>query len=289
MKNQIILSAIALASMGFAATEADAQFYIVKDGQVVFGLDEGTVDYVTAKTPTGLDEKGVYYVKLIDANGEVRKQALQEVKEGSNVYFADVENVTETKYYYSYNDGEATNYFGKAADEKYSKTTNFAQVTNFEVTPFEGITKFVLDLNEGYKDSRTFTDIVNLPNGWMWIVGNGTEVDWNPVSNAGMFTIENPREPWVYSWTGQFYKNQFKVGLGNDGWGGSYFFASEYGVDPLVDNSLREPRGEHDDIDGDGNEDGDSKWVSTVEGKYKLTFYIRKPDLHLTFTPVEGE
>ena len=281
MKNQIILSAIALASMGFAATEADAQFYIVKDGQVVFGLDEGTVDYVTAKTPTGLDVKGVYYVKLIDANGEVRKQALQEVKEGSNVYSADVENVTETKYYYSYNDGEATNYFGKATEEKYSTTTKFDQVTNFEVTPFEGITKFVLDLNDEYKDSRTFTDIVNLPNGWMWIVGNGTEVDWNPINKAGMFTIENPREPWVYSWTGQFYKGEFKVGLGNDGWSGQYFYAATENADPLNDTSLREPR-----VQDDG---GDIKWVPSVSGKYKLTFYIRKSDLHLTFTPVEGE
>lgn len=47
-----ILTAIMLGCLSVIGIEAYAQFYVVKDGQVVYGLDEGTADYVTFEKPT---------------------------------------------------------------------------------------------------------------------------------------------------------------------------------------------------------------------------------------------
>ncbi|MCQ2216549.1 MAG: hypothetical protein MJZ31_11625 [Bacteroidales bacterium] len=47
-----ILTAIMLVCLSVIGIEAYAQFYVVKDGQVVYGLDEGTADYVTFEKPT---------------------------------------------------------------------------------------------------------------------------------------------------------------------------------------------------------------------------------------------
>ena len=227
--------------------------------------------------------KNIYMHITEEGSDKTTVETLTESSKGSGIYYGNIAFVPSSFYFTLYNSAEYPAYSAKGE-------TGLTEILEGEPERFYfddyDTRKVVVDLNDDYMDCRLL-DIVTLPNGWLWIVGNGTSVDWNPVSEAGMFTNEGgERDPYIYSWTGQFYKNEFKVGLGNDGWNGSYFFASEYGVDPLVDNSLREPRGEHEDIDGDGNEDGDCKWVSTVEGMYKLTFYLEKSDLHFTFEEV---
>ena len=51
MKN-IFLSAIALITFGMAATEADAQYYIVKDGKVIAHSDADLLDYISFDKPS---------------------------------------------------------------------------------------------------------------------------------------------------------------------------------------------------------------------------------------------
>ena len=51
MKN-IFLSAIALITFGMAATEADAQYYIVKDGKVIAHSDADLLDYISFEKPS---------------------------------------------------------------------------------------------------------------------------------------------------------------------------------------------------------------------------------------------
>ena len=48
---KLILSAVALVGMGAIATETYAQFYVVKDGRVIFSLAEGTADYIAFENP----------------------------------------------------------------------------------------------------------------------------------------------------------------------------------------------------------------------------------------------
>ncbi|MCQ2202637.1 MAG: fibrobacter succinogenes major paralogous domain-containing protein [Bacteroidales bacterium] len=55
---KIIISALALVGMCVMGTESKAQFYAVKDGVIVYQLEEGTVDYIALEKPIKTDFVG---------------------------------------------------------------------------------------------------------------------------------------------------------------------------------------------------------------------------------------
>ena len=223
--------------------------------------------------------KNIYMHITDEVTNATTIETLTESSKGSGIYYVDLTDLGASSYYFTlYNNADYPAYGAK---------NETALLEYMEGTPKQftfngsGNRKVIVDLNDDYLDCRLF-DIIDLPNGWLWIVGNGTSVDWNPVNEAGMFVAEGgERDPYIYSWTGQFKEGEFKVGLGNDNWSGLYFFAAEANADPIKDNSLREPR-----LEADG---GDIKWASTVNGTYKLTFYLDRSNLHLTFEEVKEE
>ncbi len=52
-----ILSTILLVCIGILAGNANAQFYVIKDGKIVYALEEGTADMVTFKRPVVTEDE----------------------------------------------------------------------------------------------------------------------------------------------------------------------------------------------------------------------------------------
>ena len=284
MKNQIILSAIALASMGFAATEADAQFYAVKNGAIVYSLEEGEIDYITFTKPEKIYKTNIFYLNFVDNAGQiVRSEELRERRDGSYVYQADVNNVEQTAYFYAYDDGTKVIYLGKGEGDKFVRTTNRDEVKYFEVEAYANNTTFLLDLNEKYEDSQTF-HIISLNGGVPKMVGWGAGVPWE-MDKAVPFVSED-REPGKYSYTGDFrFGNDggseaetFKIALGNT-WNDPFFFAPSEDAEIEPEGELSSPR---------LTEGKDFKWKPTVEqdGVYTFTIYLSEP-VHYTFVKSE--
>ena len=110
------------------------------------------------------------------------------------------------------------------------------------------------------------------------IVGDGCSIGWGPGSSEGLFKIENPRYPYIYSWTGEFKNGEIKVNTGTN-WGDQFFFAPESNADPAVNHQLNMFR-----YEGAG---GDVKWKVTTPGRFKFTLCLDADNLHTSFEPVQ--
>ena len=136
----------------------------------------------------------------------------------------------------------------------------------------------IVDTNNPYNDCRVL-DIIQLPTpGLIWICGNGCSVGWNTNTTEGRMQMTgSAREPYYYSWTGDFNAGgEFKIGLGN-GWGDQFFYAPVENADPVSDHRLPMYR-----FQDDG---GDLKWVPSVSGRYTLTLSLLATDMWTKFEP----
>ncbi|MBQ8047351.1 MAG: SusE domain-containing protein [Prevotella sp.] len=224
------------------------------------------------------------YIHLTDdVTGEVTTESLSQRELGTGVYEATLDVVPCT--YYFTTTTEPLPAYGQADGEK------MVYVTEGDVPAFTceeiGTRTFIVDTNPEYNDCRLL-DIIQLPTeGVIWIVGTGTSVGWNPNDAAGKMTMTGgAREPYIYSWTGDFFKpedavndspGQFKIGLGG-GWGDQFFYAPSPDTNPAEDHG----------IDGPRYENGmDYKWLSPVTGHYKFSVYLLRDDFHTSFEPAE--
>ena len=136
----------------------------------------------------------------------------------------------------------------------------------------------IVDTNDDFMDCRVL-NIVQLPNPeTIRIVGDGCSIGWDPASSEGVFTIENPRYPYIYSWVGEFKVGEIKVNTGTS-WGDQFFYAPEPNADPAVNHQLSMFRYE--------SAGGDVKWKVTTPGRFKFSLYLDADDLHTSFEPVQ--
>jgi len=103
-------------------------------------------------------------------------------------------------------------------------------------------------------------------------------VGWNTNTTEGRMQMTgSAREPYYYSWTGDFTAGgEIKIGLGG-GWGDQFFYAPVENADPLTDHRLLMYR-----FQDDG---GDLKWVPSVSGRYTFTLCLLATDMWTKFEP----
>ena len=215
------------------------------------------------------------YIHLTDeATGMERMERMDQRQLGTGIYEANI-NLTTGTFYIS-TTTEQYPLYGQAEGEKMEYVTDgsFTPFTNTAIGP----RTIIVDTNQPYNDCRVL-DIVQLPTpGLIWICGNGCSVGWNTnTTNGRMEMTGTAREPYYYSWTGDFTAGgELKIGLGG-GWGDQFFYAPEANADPLTDHRLNMYR-----LQDDG---GDLKWVPSVSGRYTFTLCLLATDLHTTFEP----
>ncbi len=228
----------------------------------------------------------IHMVITDDASGKVTVQDLTQRQRGTGIYEATFD-VYPCTYHFTTTD-EPLPAYGQADGEQ------MVYVTEGDVTEFVcdeiGTRTVIVDTNPEYNDCRMM-EIIQLPNDKMWIVGMGTSVGWNTDTPEGKMTMTGgPREPYIWSWTGQFYNvedakkikddspGEFKIGLGG-GWSDPFLYAPYANADPATEHGFSGPR-----LQGDG---GDNKWVVQTSGMYKFSVYLLADDPHTTFEPVE--
>ncbi len=158
----------------------------------------------------------------------------------------------------------------------------------FENT-LSGTYTIIVDVNDTYLDCRVLN--IQIPAGASpSMVGDGCAIGWNPgAAGSQMTLVEDPRTPYIYSWTGEFYakgefpdkeaetgvnansEGAFKVLLFND-YGKECFFAPENNANPLENHELQPAR-----VQGSS----DNKWLVPATGKY--TFTINVLDMTTSF------
>lgn len=233
--------------------------------------------------------ENIFFVMKDAATGEVTKQTLTQKERGTGVYQATFDIYPCTYHI----ETTANDYPVYGADLTDDKGEKMVYVTTGDYTEFTcdeiGSRTVIVDTNEEYYDCRLL-DIIQLPNDKMWIVGMGTSVGWNTDTPEGKMTmIGGARDPYIWSWTGQFYNvedakaikddspGEFKIGLGS-GWSDPFLFAPYANADPATEHGFSGPR-----LQNDG---GDNKWVVKTSGIYTLTVYLLADDPHTTFEPV---
>lgn len=234
-------------------------------------------------TVTGYEKYTQYlYMVMTDYDGYTSTQRLEQRQLGTGIYEAYV-SLVPCQFHFATSNEETYPLYGMAGgdDDEQIQYVDEGEWTEFE-TSLLGDYTIIVDVNEEYNDCR-IVDIVNLPvPGKMWIVGDGCSVGWNPNNSLGMFEmVGGPREPWIYSWTGEFIPKKegtegtFKIGLESD-YGGKFFFAPTNNADPTTNSGIDGPRNQ-------GN--NDSKWLvpESAAGVHTLTLYLLKDDLHLEF------
>ena len=227
-------------------------------------------------TATGYEKYPPYlYMTMTDASGLVTTQRLEQRQLGTGIYEATL-NLTPCSFHFTTSEEPYPAYGMGDGPEKMAYVTE-GPVTDFtcDVT---GQRTVIVDTNTPYVDCRVL-DIVQLPvAGQIWICGNGCSVGWNTNTPEGRMTMTGTaREPYYYSWTGDFTAGgELKIGLGN-GWGDQFFYAPVENADPLTDHRLPMYR-----LQDAG---GDLKWVPTVSGRYTFTLCLLATDMHTSFEP----
>ena len=240
--------------------------------------ERSTVEF----TATGYEKYPPYLYMNITATADGMRttQRLEQRQLGTGIYEATF-RMTPCTYYFTTSE-EPYPAYGQAEGEQ------MAYVTEGDIAPFssqaDGQRTVIVDTNQPYNDCRVL-DIVQLPQqGHIWIVGDGCSIGWNPNSSLGMFEmVGSQREPWIYSWTGEFIpktdstEGTFKIGL-ESGYDGLFFFAPTNNANPLTDHGLDGPRTQG---------GSDNKWLvpDGAGGKYTLTLYLLATDLHTSFEP----
>jgi len=204
---------------------------------------------------------------------------------GTGVYQATV-NLSPCTYHlskYSYDEYPAY-YMG--ADGKLQYVEQEGDYAEFENKLAAGKYTIIVDVNDDYLDSRILK--LQIPDGATpSIVGDGTEIGWNTkVATSYMSLTQDLRNPYIYTWTGQFYapgefpdkadsEGTFKILL-TDEYGGNCFFAPENNANPAENHVLKPARTQ-------GSQD--YKWLVPKTGKY--TFTIDVYNMTTSFEPVK--
>lgn len=228
-----------------------------------------------------------YPVSLIayitDAKGKKSTIELTQPTLGTGVYTGDITVTSGTVYFQKpvTSKQAASYYMGEDGKLKYIEE----ELPNAPVREDEQqftITEagtLMVDVNDEYLDVRVLN--IQMPSGATpYMVGDGIDVGWQLEQPAYYMTPSaDPRTPYIYSWTGNFYapgdypapdangvsgngKGEFKV-LTANAWGGMGFYAPEAGANPAENHELKPARAE--------NEGGDNKWVVPESGKYTFT------------------
>jgi len=243
---------------------------IVNNEQRYVRPEKSTTEF----TVTGYEKYPPYlYMHLTDeATGAERTERMEQRQLGTGIYELSV-NMTPCSYYFTTTESPYPLYAQQQGEQ-------LTYVTEGSYTPFTsnvvGQRTVIVDTNTDFNDCRVL-DIVQLPTpGLIWICGNGCSVDWNTNTAEGRLTMTGTaREPYYYSWTGDFKAGgELKIGLGG-GWGDPFFFAPEANADPLTDHRLPMYR-----LQDAG---GDLKWVPSVSGRYTFTLCLLATDMHTTF------
>lgn len=249
----------------------------------VIGTVNNTVEFIKPESSTvefkitGYEKNPQYiYMHMTDwMTGEQRVERMSQRTLGTGIYEATF-NISQCDYYFSTVMDSDYPAYGKSPDGKlsYVNEGTIAKFSNEQ----SGIRTVIVDTNEEYQDCRIL-HIVQLPAPYkLHLCGNGCSVGWDPNSSEGEMVIENPRYPYIYSWTGTFNKDgELKVNTGT-GWGDRFFFAPENGADPATDHRLPDFR-----YQGDG---GDLKWVVRTSGKFKFSLCLDVDDMKTTFEPI---
>ena len=230
----------------------------------------------------------VIYMHMTDeASGVTTVHNLTQRQRGTGVYEVTVKDLWPCTYHFT-TTTEALPAYGQAEGEKMVYVTE-GDVPEFIFEDF-GTRTFIIDTNPDYNDCRVL-DIIELPGDRLWIAGMGTSIGWNTNTAEGQLKMTGgPREPYIWSWTGQFYNaedaakinndspGQFKIGCGN-GWSDPFIFASSADADPATDHTFSGPRYQ--------DNGGDNKWLVRTTGKYTFSIYLLADDPHTTFEPAE--
>ena len=226
---------------------------------------------------TGYEKNPTYLYAHIkdDATGAERVERMSQRQLGTGIYEATL-SMKPCTYYFTTSTTDAYPAYGQDTGEKVK------YVDNGNVQPFTntvtGKRTIIVDTNDDFMDCRVL-NIVQLPNPeTIRIVGDGCSIGWDPASSEGVFTIENPRYPYIYSWVGEFKVGEIKVNTGTS-WGDQFFYAPEPNADPAVNHQLSMFRYE--------SAGGDVKWKVTTPGRFKFSLYLDADDLHTSFEPVQ--
>lgn len=257
---------------------------VVKVTAQVVGTIHNAEKYVKPQSSTveftvsGYEKYPTYiYIHMTDTEtGKATTQRLSQRQLGTGLYEGTF-NVTPCTYHFvTATEGDYPAYGSAGGEEMvYVTTGEIPEFTNTET----GRRTFIVDTNNEYNDCRMI-EILQLPIAeTMRICGNGCSIGWDPGSSDGLFKIEDPRNPHLFSWTGEFISGgEIKICLGSS-WGDQFFFAPEPNADPLVNHELEMYR-----YQDDG---GDVKWVPTVSGRYKFTLCLDVKNMHTEFVPAK--
>lgn len=216
-------------------------------------------------TVTGYEKYPPYlYMIMTDDDGNVITKRMEQRQLGTGIYEASVA-LAPCHYHFSTSEEDTYPIYGMAEGEQMS-FVNEGEYTEFE-TYMLGDYTVIVDTNTDFNDCRIL-DIVQLPvAGQIWICGNGCSVGWETNTAAGRMEMTgSAREPYWYSWTGEFTAGgEIKIGLGS-GWGDQFFYAPEANANPMTDNRLLMYR-----LQDNG---GDLKWVIPEEGAGRHTFSL---------------
>lgn len=209
---------------------------------------------------------------------------LSQRKLGTGVYEATVK-LSPCTYHFSKFSYTSYPAYYMGTDGKLQYVESEGTYTEFNNTLPAGTYTIIVDVNDQYLDSRILN--IQIPAGATpSVVGDGTDTGWNTKVAASYMTLtSDPRTPYIYTWTGQFYapkefpnnassEGRFKILL-NDNFSGEAFFAPENNTNPLENHILKPSRTQ-------GSQD--YKWLVPKTGKY--TFTIDVYNMKTSFEPV---
>lgn len=261
----------------------------------VVGTIKNELTYIKPQTSTvSLNVVGweKYPVSLIayitDAKGKQSTIELTQKTLGTGVYTADVTATAYSVYFQKpVSSKQAASYYkGEDGKLKYIEEDipNAPVRETEEQFTFNTAGTLMVDVNDEYLDVQVLN--LNMPAGANpYIVGDGTDIGWTTkVASGYMIPSSNPRTPYIYSYTGQFYaqgefpgktdsEGTFKI-LVDDNFSSNGFFAPALNANPLENHEL--PK-------AGANSGSDYKWLVPATGKY--TFTIDVMNMTTSFVP----
>ncbi len=216
------------------------------------------------------------YMRITANDGTTSVTRLSQRNLGTGIYEASL-TMQPCKYHFTTSSDKDYPAYGLSEGEL-MEYVNDGTIKEFTFSD-SGKRTVVVDVNNEYNDCRVF-NIIDLPTpGTIRMCGNGSSIGWDPGSAEGLFTVEDARHPYLYSWTGNFNEGgEIKINTGM-GWGDQFFYAPENGADPATDHRLFNYR-----YESDG---GDCKWVIRTSGKFKFTLSLNADDMWTSFEPAD--
>ena len=221
------------------------------------------------------------YMRIIDpATGNLRTERMEQPTLGTGIYAVTLD-VTPCDFYFLTTTENYPAYGMAAGVPAQPGVYKMEYFTSGDVTPFStmetGRRTIIIDTNAEYNDYRMY---LPLPSTMMpWMTGSATDYtdadnknNWHTNEVAARFAQPDKlRNPYIYTWTGNLYKDgEFKIGLGS-GWSDMFFFAPSDKADPLQNQTLLPYR-----LQDAG---GDLKWVPTASGNFTITLSLLIGDM----------